>query len=50
VPTPWASHAFHPVDGFLQSTPYHVYAFLFPMNKARLHSFMIYNIIIYFIL
>lgn len=33
VPTPWASHAFHPLDGFLQSTPYHMYAFLFPMNK-----------------
>uniref|UniRef100_A0A7S0HMC8 Fatty acid hydroxylase domain-containing protein n=1 Tax=Hanusia phi TaxID=3032 RepID=A0A7S0HMC8_9CRYP len=34
VPTPWASHAFHPLDGFLQSTPYHMYAFLFPMNKV----------------
>ena len=33
VPTPWASHAFHPLDGFAQSTPYHIYAFLFPMNK-----------------
>eukprot|EP00960_Hanusia_phi_P014822 438818-Hanusia_phi.AAC.1 len=29
-----ASHAFHPLDGFLQSTPYHMYAFLFPMNKV----------------
>jgi lathosterol oxidase len=33
VPTPYASHAFHPIDGFLQSVPYHVYAFLFPMHK-----------------
>jgi lathosterol oxidase len=33
IPTPFASHAFHPVDGFLQSCPYHVYIFLFPMNK-----------------
>lgn len=33
VPTPFASHAFHPVDGFLQSFPYHLYPFLFPLNK-----------------
>jgi len=28
-----ASHAFHPLDGFAQSTPYHAFVFLFPMNK-----------------
>lgn len=33
VPTPFASHAFHPIDGFLQSLPYHVYPFLFPLHK-----------------
>ena len=33
VPTPYASHAFHPIDGFLQSVPYHIYPFLFPLNK-----------------
>ncbi|XP_013789452.1 lathosterol oxidase-like [Limulus polyphemus] len=33
IPTPFASHAFHPLDGFLQSVPYHLYVFLFPMNK-----------------
>ena len=33
VPTPFASHAFHPIDGFLQSVPYHLYVFLFPMHK-----------------
>ncbi|XP_032236898.2 lathosterol oxidase-like [Nematostella vectensis] len=33
VPTPFASHAFHPIDGFLQSVPYHIYPFLFPLNK-----------------
>lgn len=33
IPTPFASHAFHPLDGFLQSVPYHVYPFLFPLNK-----------------
>lgn len=34
VPSPFASHAFHPVDGFLQSLPYHIYPFLFPLHKG----------------
>ncbi|EMP29027.1 Lathosterol oxidase [Chelonia mydas] len=34
VATPFASHAFHPVDGFLQSIPYHIYPFLFPLHKV----------------
>ncbi|CAL1527763.1 unnamed protein product [Lymnaea stagnalis] len=34
VPTPFASHAFHPLDGFLQSLPYHIYPFLFPLHKV----------------
>ena len=33
VPTPFASHAFHPFDGFMQSFPYHVFAFIFPLQK-----------------
>lgn len=33
MPTPYASHAFHPLDGFAQSIPYHVFPFLFPLNK-----------------
>ncbi|OCT70505.1 lathosterol oxidase [Xenopus laevis] len=33
VTTPFASHAFHPVDGFMQSLPYHIYPFLFPLHK-----------------
>lgn len=33
VPTPFASHAFHPLDGFAQSTPYHLFVFLVPLNK-----------------
>ncbi|KAJ6468364.1 fatty acid hydroxylase [Mycena sanguinolenta] len=33
VPTPFAAHAFHPVDGFAQSIPYHVFVFLFPMHR-----------------
>ena len=36
VPTPFASFAFHPLDGFLQSTPYHVFPFLFPLHD-KLH-------------
>lgn len=34
ISTPFASHAFHPLDGFLQSTPYHIYVFIFPFNKV----------------
>jgi len=34
MPTPFASHAFHPVDGWCQSIPYHVFPFLFPLSKV----------------
>lgn len=34
MPTPFASHAFHPVDGFFQSLPYHLFPFLFPLQKV----------------
>lgn len=45
VPTPYASHAFHPVDGFMQSVPYHIYPFMFPMHKvAYLVLFIVVNI------
>lgn len=33
MPTPFASHAFHPLDGFAQSLPYHIFPFLFPLQK-----------------
>jgi len=33
MPTPYASHAFHPVDGFAQSVPYHAFPFVFPLQK-----------------
>lgn len=33
MPTPYASVAFHPVDGWMQSVPYHVFPFLFPLQK-----------------
>ena len=34
VPSPFASHAFHPVDGWIQALPYHIYPFLFPLHKV----------------
>ncbi|KAF9533831.1 hypothetical protein CPB83DRAFT_844591 [Crepidotus variabilis] len=34
VPTPFASHAFHPLDGFAQSIPYHVFVFVFPLHRV----------------
>lgn len=33
MPTPFASHAFHPLDGYLQSVPYHIFPFIFPLHK-----------------
>lgn len=33
MPTPYASHAFHPLDGFAQSIPYHTFPFFFPLQK-----------------
>lgn len=33
MPTPYASHAFHPLDGFGQSLPYHAFPFFFPLQK-----------------
>ncbi|KAL2007194.1 hypothetical protein VTN00DRAFT_8632 [Thermoascus crustaceus] len=33
MPSPFASHAFHPVDGWAQSVPYHVFPFVFPLQK-----------------
>ena len=33
MPTPFASHAFHPLDGFAQSFPYHLFPFIFPLQK-----------------
>lgn len=34
MPTPFASHAFHFLDGFAQSVPYHVFPFVFPLQKT----------------
>ncbi|EEH59805.1 uncharacterized protein MICPUCDRAFT_55427 [Micromonas pusilla CCMP1545] len=30
--TPFSSYAFHPIDGWLQGCPYHIFVFLFPMH------------------
>ena len=43
VATPFAGFAFHPVDGFLQGSPYTAFVFLFPLNKwvfAAFYSFI----------
>ncbi|KAF2093959.1 hypothetical protein NA57DRAFT_47430 [Rhizodiscina lignyota] len=45
MPTPYASHAFHPVDGWSQSVPYHVFPFVFPLQKfAYIFLFVFINI------
>lgn len=45
MPTPYASHAFHPLDGFAQSVPYHAYPYLFPLQKfAYIALFIFINI------
>ncbi|KAF2720594.1 ERG3, C-5 sterol desaturase [Polychaeton citri CBS 116435] len=33
MPTPFASHAFHPLDGYSQSVPYHLFPFILPLQK-----------------
>ncbi|KAL1670093.1 fatty acid hydroxylase superfamily-domain-containing protein [Schizophyllum commune] len=44
VPTPWASFAFHPLDGYLQSIPYHLFVFIFPFHRfAYLGLFVVVN-------
>src|SRR5690606_12530131 len=34
MPTPYASHAFEPLDGFAQSIPYHLFPMIFPLQKV----------------
>ncbi|KAJ1984450.1 c-5 sterol desaturase [Dimargaris verticillata] len=33
IPTPYAAFAFHYLDGYLQSVPYHLGVFIFPVHK-----------------
>ena len=42
VPTPFASYAFHPIDSLVQSIPYHLYPFLFPLNKLLFLAFFVF--------
>jgi Delta7-sterol 5-desaturase len=45
MPTPYASHAFHPVDGWSQSLPYHLFPFVFPLQKfAYIALFIFINV------
>ncbi|KAL6706691.1 c-5 sterol desaturase [Coniothyrium glycines] len=45
MPTPFASHAFHPLDGYAQGLPYHIFPYLFPMSKvASVATFIFVNI------
>lgn len=39
-PTPFASIAFHPLDAFFQALPYHLCAFLLPLNVWVYHGFV----------
>ena len=34
VPSPFAALCFHPLDGVLQSLPYHLFVFVFPFHKV----------------
>lgn len=44
MPTPYASYAFHPVDGWMQSLPYHVFPMVLPLQKwAYLALFIFIN-------
>ncbi|KAF3344368.1 Lathosterol oxidase like protein [Verticillium longisporum] len=43
MPTPWAALAFHPLDGYVQSLPYHAFVFLCPVQK---HLYLILFILV----
>jgi len=44
IPTPFASYAFHPLDGYFQSLPYHIFIYIFPLHgKLYLALFVIIN-------
>lgn len=45
VPTPFAAYAFHPLDGYLQSLPYHAIVFVLPFhNYVYLGLFVFVNL------
>ncbi|CAD7679271.1 unnamed protein product [Nyctereutes procyonoides] len=41
IPTTFASYAFHPLDGFLQSPPCHIDSFILPLHKVVYFSLYI---------
>ncbi|KAF7798739.1 hypothetical protein EIP86_009964 [Pleurotus ostreatoroseus] len=42
VPTPFASYAFNPLDGFAQSLPYHFFPFIFPLHQKVFLGFFVF--------
>ncbi|GBG27014.1 Delta7-sterol 56-desaturase [Hondaea fermentalgiana] len=45
ISTPFASHAFTPLDGALQGSPYHLFVFVHPINKyVFLTCFVLVNV------
>ncbi|EAT83541.1 hypothetical protein HBI56_233060 [Parastagonospora nodorum] len=42
MPSPFASHAFHPLDGYAQGLPYHMFPFLFPLSKVASVAFFVF--------
>ncbi|KAI9496331.1 hypothetical protein BDB00DRAFT_809983 [Zychaea mexicana] len=45
IPTPYSAYAFHPLDGYFQSIPYHLFVYIVPMHKwLYMSMFMFVNI------
>ncbi|TFK49534.1 C5-sterol desaturase [Heliocybe sulcata] len=42
IPTPFSSHAFHFLDGYLQSVPYHLFIYLFPLHRLLYLSLFVF--------
>ena len=42
IPTPFAGHAVHPLDGFLHMLRYHVYVFVLPLHKWLFLCILVY--------
>lgn len=44
-PSPWASYAFHPIEGFLEAAVIYPIAFLIPYHPTALMSFLVFMIV-----
>lgn len=42
MPTPYASYAFHPLDGYAQGLPYHLFPFILPLHKLAYVFFFVF--------